>query len=621
MAVVALHLRAGLTFRMCFQKRTWTFPRWRWSDVALRGQKHSLSAMRALPKVTLLCWGLNGIRTTALCERLSQEDPAMTMSRRSNVGSKQPPQGLLHQVTFILHLSLRAFVLFLKFGPLFILYPLTYLSTRFTSLWFHLLLKATETSGPACIKLGQWACTRRDLFSEEFCLMFSKLHVQVTPHNWDYTERCLKRAFGEDWRQVLSFPSCEPVGSGCVAQVYKAFADLSRFEKFETLVDSSDQDSGFEAWEVPGLAGILGRIRRRRQPENGTQEHVEDTTKILAAVSESPLSTEGSEMSHLIPVAVKVLHPGLSQQVRMDLLLMKTWSRLLGMIPGFKWLSLTEIVEEFEKLMSHQTDLRFEARNLEIFQQKFERVEFIKFPRPLRPFVTRNVLVETFEEGDPVSMYLKEPNTCPVKQRIARMGSDMLLKMVFVDNFVHADLHPGNILVQGVKEFSSGHVDQTTLVDMCDTLIVNVRPSRCPLRLVLLDAGIVAELQDGDLQNFRAVFTAVVLGQGERVAELILHHARASQCRDEDKFRAEMAELVTEAKKNTVSLGKVQVAVLLSRVFRLLMTHKVKLESNFASIMFAILVLEGLGRALDPDMDILEAAKPLLLKNATSLLT
>lgn len=77
---------------------------------------------------------------------------------------------------------------------------------------------------------------------------------------------------------------------------------------------------------------------------------------------------------------------------------------------------------------------------------------------------------------------------------------------IFVDNFVHADLHPGNILVQGADGLSKSPEEQLQQV-------VAVVPARCPLRLVLLDAGIVAELQAADLRNFRAVFMAVAMGQ------------------------------------------------------------------------------------------------------------
>lgn len=82
-----------------------------------------------------------------------------------------------------------------------------------------------------------------------------------------------------------------------------------------------------------------------------------------------------------------------------------------------------------------------------------------------------------------------------------------------MDNFVHADLHPGNILVQGADGLFKSQEARLQQVDVCDTLVVAVTPAQHPLCLVLLDAGIVAKLQAADLRNFRAVFTAVAMGQ------------------------------------------------------------------------------------------------------------
>lgn len=97
--------------------------------------------------------------------------------------------------------------------------------------------------------------------------------------------------------------------------------------------------------------------------------------------------------------------------------------------------------------------------------------------------------------------------------RLTQPGVALVSPQIFVDNFVHADLHPGNILVQGADGLAQGPEARLQQVDVCEALAVAVSPARCPLRLVLLDAGIVAELQAADLRNFRAVFMAVAMGQ------------------------------------------------------------------------------------------------------------
>ncbi|KAM9854689.1 putative aarF domain-containing protein kinase 2 [Aulostomus maculatus] len=594
---VFLHLRsslqrAGPVARLIQNSRT-----------CLLGRGQSLTKV---PRVTLLCWGAVSVSS---CAARCQETilPSQTPVRKSLAKVQ------VHNLVFFLRLSLRAFVLLLKFGPLLLLSPFVLVSSRWASLWLDALLWVTESSGPTFIKLGQWASTRRDIFPQTFCDRFSRLHVKVRPHSWAHTKQCLRRAFGEGWRRVLVFESKVPVGSGCVAQVYRGWAKADQVEDpaFQMLVEEMEREDLLEAWEIPGLRGVvtsLWQLWRGSKEEEGSE-----------------CEESGSHKDHMIPVAIKVVHPGIRRQVEIDLMLMKAGSRLLHCLPGLKWLSLCEIVEEFEKLMSKQIDLRFEAKNIERFRDNFQNVDYVKFPTPLRPFVTRTILVETFEESEPISNYLSSEIRQDVKQRIAKMGVDTLLKMVFVDNFVHGDLHPGNILVQSCGPSDSTGITgeahgKTTLTDLWDTVLVSVRPDPCPLQLVLLDAGIVAQLSNHDLENFKAVFTAVVLRQGERVAELILHHARANECQDVPQFKKEMSQLVDDALSNTLSLGKIQVAELLSRVFGLLIKHKVKLESNFASIVFAIMVLEGLGRSLDPNLDILQLAKPLLLKNCASVL-
>ncbi|XP_027767164.1 uncharacterized aarF domain-containing protein kinase 2, partial [Empidonax traillii] len=567
-------------------------------------------------------------------ERPGQRAPAWAGER----GAERPPRGLLWRLGLVLRLGVRACGLVLRFGPLLLLYPLSRLWPGMGSRWLRLLRRTAEAAGPTCVKLGQWASTRRDLFSEAFCDEFSKLHVEVSPHPWGHTDMLLRKAFGENWTGILKFPSREPVGSGCVAQVYKAYADLTAIggSRAQELQQHSEFRSAFEVWEVSGFRGLLRWLRTRKSKETRDERSREELSladcsqgspmnkmSLMEQRAKPLLNASPSSARHLTPVAIKVLHPGLVNQVQMDLFLMKMGSRLIGLLPGFKWLSLTEVVEEFEKLMMQQIDLRYEARNLERFRQNFLDVNFVKFPTPLWPLVTADVLVETFEESEPISRYLHAEIATELRQRLAKMGMDMLLKMV------------GTWLKLEVK-----------VVSLQKPFSWDNRTIRLKREPICFPHLLPAPMSTGtQTQRHCCAFAASpwmpartannwlqvtgdqvlillfqLVPQGERVAELILHHARANQCQDIERFKAEMAELVAKVRGNTIALGKLQVGNLLSNVFKLLMTHKVKLESNFASIIFAIMVLEGLGRSLDPELDILEAAKPLLIKTAASVL-
>ncbi len=426
-------------------------------------------------------------------------------------------------------------------SPLLATFPLVYATRNaLPSLrrqWWAWALWSIEALGPCMVKFMQWASTRRDILAPEVCDMLEPIQGQTRPHTWAQTQQALA-TLRADWPQVLDIDTgaTAMLGSGSVAQVYRATT----------------------------------RVRPEGEAHDPT------------APPPAPRV-----------VAVKVIHPGVKAQIEADLELLRLGAWLVELTGHLQWWSVREFVEEFAGIMHMQLDLRSEAKALDRFRANFKGREDIKFPAPLWPLVNEFVLVEDYAGGVPISQILKDP-AWPVheKKAIARSGLDAFLKMVFLDNFVHGDLHPGNIFVR-------------------DNATHKAHP-----HLTFIDVGIVTELTAQDRRNFVDLFYAIATGKGEEAGRLMIERSRNHECEDPEGFSRGISRIVEEATVgHHLQLGKIRVGFLIQKVLALCIQYKVKLESNFAAILLAIGVLEGVGRSLDPDLDILQVAVPVIVKS------
>lgn len=289
---------------------------------------------------------------------------------------------------------------------------------------------------------------------------------------------------------------------------------------------------------------------------------------------------DGSERE----VAVKVVHPGLCKMLELDLMVMSFGASMLTwLVPGTDWLSLERAVQEFRELMVGQVDMTKECSNLVKFRENFKDDPDVSFPKPLIKFCGRDVLVEDWVDGVGIHNYMKDSSKEEERSKLAELGVDMLLKMVFRDNYWHGDLHPGNIMVT-----SDG-------------------------KLCVLDTGVASSLSEGDRENLALTFRAIVMGESTLVGELFLERSY-HECLDKEAFKRDMQKIVEEARSAQLSLDRIDVCLLLQTVFSTLMRHKVRLDANFSSVVIAIAIVEGLGRVLDPQLDLVKRAIPFLIK-------
>jgi len=131
--------------------------------------------------------------------------------------------------------------------------------------------------------------------------------------------------------------------------------------------------------------------------------------------------------------------------------------------------------------------------------------------------------------------------------------------------------------------------------------------------IIILDAGLVAVLSPTNQRNFLDLISSLVEFDGFRAGQLLIERSRSPELAiDPDVFALKMEHIVLDIKRRTLSLAKISISDLLSRVFKSVRQHHVKLEEDFTNTMISMLVSEGVSRQLNPDMDIFSRTIPIL---------
>ncbi|XLR57185.1 hypothetical protein HN51_011491 [Arachis hypogaea] len=167
--------------------------------------------------------------------------------------------------------------------------------------------------------------------------------------------------------------------------------------------------------------------------------------------------------------------------------------------------------------------------------------------------------------------------------------------MLLVDNFIHADMHPGNILVRVAKS------------KLSPIGLFKSRP-----HVIFLDVGLTTELSKMERENLLKFFKAVALQDGRSAAESTLRLSRRQNCPDPISFTEEV-EKSFEFWRSTEG-ERVSTADRIQKLLEHVRFHRVNLDGNVCAVMVTTLVLEGWQRKLDPEYDVMHTLQTLLFK-------
>lgn len=277
-------------------------------------------------------------------------------------------------------------------------------------------------------------------------------------------------------------------------------------------------------------------------------------------------------------VAVKIRRPDIEELCAFDLSVMSFYARMLTLIPSLRTLAPLESVEQFGRAIAMQLDFTIEAQNNRRFTQNFAADPQVIVPKLHAALCSRRVLTMDFIEGKKI---LDCPGSQAERRALGELGFRVMLKMIFADGFVHADLHPGNLLVT-----PRGQV-------------------------ALLDLGLVAELDHTHRLAFARYFAAWARGDGHTMAEIMVTHSPSPHVEDRQGFEQAIQGFVDRL--HGKRLGEVEVAKVVYDMLQILRRYRVRVNATFTMVNIAIAVTEGIGKQLDPSLDLMNEAMPFFL--------
>ena len=359
-------------------------------------------------------------------------------------------------------------------------------------------------------------------------------------------------------------------------QVLSTRRDLIPLEVADELAKLQDRVPPFAAAQARALVE-----RAFGRPIDAVFSRFEAEPVASASIAQVHFATllDGRE------VAVKVLRPGMLEVIDQDLTLLHTLARWVERLSADgKRLKPREVVAEFDGYLHDELDLVREAANAAQLRRNMDGLGLVLVPEMVWELCTSSVMVMQRMKGVPISQIERLRAARVDIKKLARDGVTIFFTQVFRDGFFHADMHPGNIQVS---------IDPATFG-----------------RYIALDFGIIGTLTETDKEYLAYNFLAFFRRDYKRVAELHIESGWVPPQTRVDALEGAIravCEPQFDRPLKDISLGQV-----LLRLFQTSRRFNVEIQPQLVLLQKTLLNIEGLGRQLDPELDLWTTAQPFL---------
>jgi ubiquinone biosynthesis protein len=366
---------------------------------------------------------------------------------------------------------------------------------------------------------------------------------------------------------------CEALGPTFIkgGQILSSRPDLLSASVISPLFSLQDQLAPFSSALIPRMIELaFGR----------SIDELFASFELVPVASASIAQVHRARLWDGRDVAVKIRRPGISRCIANDLRVFGAIARVLSILPGMSTVPLAELVSEIGTPLRQQLDFKLEAANNRRFRKHLADLEYIKLPELVERLCTDNIL--TMEYLDETERVDSTQLSVPERKAAALAGLRALYKMIFVNGFIHADMHPGNVFVRKWGE------------------------------LVILDFGLVASLDAADQQDFVDFFFGLVNNEGKECARIIYKNAisRAGNC-DFKAFEAAMVALI--ARHSALKSHEFEVTHFAYQLIETQRRFRIRGSTKFTMTILSMVVFDGICKTLYPECDFQKEARGFLI--------
>ncbi|MEA3437765.1 MAG: AarF/ABC1/UbiB kinase family protein, partial [Thermodesulfobacteriota bacterium] len=309
--------------------------------------------------------------------------------------------------------------------------------------------------------------------------------------------------------------------------------------------------------------------------------------RIFSSFDERPLAAASIGQVHKARTldgknaVVKIQRPRIHRTIEVDLEIMMHLAILMERhLEGWDIQRPTRVVEEFAHTLERELDYTLEAAHIERFSRQFEDDPAVYVPQVYREATTSQILTMEHISGVKASDIDRLKKEGLDRSKIAQQGLVLIMKQIFIHGFFHADPHPGNIFI------------------LPDNVICYI------------DFGMMGRLDLETRERFANLIMSIVHRNEREAAEALLRLTLSEEEPDYPALQRDVAEFMDQHCYRP--LKDVELGPLLHQILEMATRHRLSIPPDLFLMIKALSTVEGLGRTLDPDLDVIEQAAPFM---------